>query len=91
VKKAAQMRLLAATDLVSARLVRIALDDDEETSDQLRAITAILDRAGIDGKQTVTIEVKPWQEALSALSAKASSGKKRKRAKVIDGQATEQL
>jgi hypothetical protein len=93
VKKAAQLRILAATDLASASLVEIALNRSEESGDRLRAILALLDRAGIDGKQTVTIEVKPWQDALQALVAnkskktpKKGSAKTKRKRTVIDGQ-----
>lgn len=95
IKKAAQMRILAAADLAVAGLVEIAVSRTRgtEDSDRIRATLALLDRAGIDGKQTVTIEVKPWQEALQALVTKDSkkskskgSGKKSKRRTVRDGQ-----
>jgi hypothetical protein len=93
VKKAAQLRILAATDLVTAKLVEVAVRDSTEDGDRIRAILALLDRAGIDGKQTVTIEVKPWQDALQALVGKQSkkapkkgSAKTKRKRTVIDGQ-----
>jgi hypothetical protein len=94
IKKAAQMRILAAADMATAELLTIALSHNRDTEDgnRLRAITALLDRAGIDGKQTITIEVKPWQEMLQSLVAKDSkkkhskgSAKKKRKRKVIDG------
>lgn len=94
VKKAAQMRILAAADMAVAKLVDIAVSSTRGTEDpdRIRAILALLDRAGIDGKQTVTIEVKPWQDALQALvsnkskkAPKKGSAKTKRKPKVIDG------
>lgn len=94
VKKAAQMRLLAASDLVAKQLVDIALSRKEETPDRIRAANSVLDRAGVDAKQTMTVEVKPWQKSLVDLEAKIISKKAKKKAKakagkVIDGKARE--
>lgn len=94
VKKNAQMRLLAASDLVAKELVDIALSRKEETPDRIRAANSVLDRAGVDAKQTMTVEVKPWQQSLVDLEAKIISKKAKKKAKakageVIDGKARE--
>jgi hypothetical protein len=94
VREAARSRLLAYSDLAVQEMINIARSKNEETSDRIRALNSILDRAGVDGKQTITLEVKPWQEALSGIEAALEGrkgGKKKKakakKGKVIDGTA----
>lgn len=85
VRTAARRRLLAATDLASAELIRIALSDrNASDADKLKAIGMILDRGGVDGKSTITLEVKPWEEVLKA-AAKKKTGK----SKTIIGEISE--
>lgn len=68
VKKAAQRRLAMAALPAADRLVYMALKKPKMSDkDRLRALAMILDRAGVEGKSTLEIEVKPWQEALKAL------------------------
>lgn len=68
VKKAAQRRLAMAALPATERLIYMALrKKDMSDSDRLKALAMILDRAGIEGKSTVEIEIKPWQEALQTL------------------------
>jgi hypothetical protein len=74
VRKAAHQRLLQAADPAAARLVHIALKKrNVEDKDRIRAITEILDRAGIQGKQTIELELKPWQELLQRLGGQLPS------------------
>jgi len=82
VKLAAEKRLLAASDLAVKGLINMAFDKKGvEDANRIRAMLAILDRAGLDGKQSVTIEVKPWQEALRAIGDGLSGKSKRKKNK----------
>jgi hypothetical protein len=65
VKKAAARRLAMAADPAAAELINIALKKPGVAdADRIRAIIAILDRAGIAGKSTIEIELKPWQNIL---------------------------
>jgi hypothetical protein len=69
VKKAAQTRLAMAADPAAAKLIHIALRKPGVVdADRIRAITAILDRAGISGAQVVELEVKPWQAILQRVA-----------------------
>jgi hypothetical protein len=71
VKKAAKQRLALAADRASAKLIHIALHKRGVADrDRIRAISEILDRAGIQGKQTIEVEVKPWQAMLQRISGK---------------------
>ncbi len=73
VKKAAQARLAMAALPAADRLIYMALRKPKMSDgDRLRALAMILDRAGVEGKATLEIEVKPWQEALKALMDRAS-------------------
>ena len=73
VKKAAQMRLAMAAIPAADRLIYMALRKrNMSDGDRLRALGMILDRAGIEGKSTVEIEVKPWQDALQSLFARTN-------------------
>jgi hypothetical protein len=75
VKKAAQRRLALASPLAADRLIYMALVKPRMAdSDRIRALLAILDRAGVEGKSTIEVEVKPWQEALSKLFVAAGAG-----------------
>jgi hypothetical protein len=89
VKRAAEMRLLAGADLAVQALLHIAfVKDDVSDADRLRAVVALLDRAGLTGKETVTLEIKPWQAAIQALADNAGGKKALKsgkgKHKVID-------
>lgn len=65
VRKAAQAALAQAALPAAERLIHMALKKrDIADADRLRAILAILDRAGVEGRQTVELEIKPWQEVL---------------------------
>lgn len=72
VKKAAQRRLAMAALPASERLIYMALVKPlMSDADRLKALLAILDRAGVEGKSVVEVEVKPWQEALKRLFERA--------------------
>lgn len=63
--KAARRRLAMAADPAAAKLIYIALKKPGVSdADRIRALTQILDRAGVEGKTTVEIEVAPWQSVL---------------------------
>jgi hypothetical protein len=65
VKRAAAAKLAMAANPAIEKLIHIALvKRGVDDRDRIRAICAILDRAGITGKTEITIEVKPWQDML---------------------------
>jgi hypothetical protein len=65
VKKAAARRLALASDPAAERLIHMALyQKDIADADRLKALVQILDRAGVAGKTTIELEVKPWQAVL---------------------------
>jgi hypothetical protein len=78
VRQAAQKRLAAAADYISSDLIKMASDKNVEDKDRLRAMIEILNRAGVDGKTTVTIEVKPWQDVLNQVASNVGKSNKRK-------------
>lgn len=75
VKKKAQQRLALAADLAAARLIHIATTKrGVEDKDRIRAIVEVLDRAGVQGKTTIEVEVKPWQAMLQRISGRLDGG-----------------
>jgi hypothetical protein len=89
VKRAAQRRIQATGDLAAQALIYLAFDKPNvKDGDRLKALLALLERAGLDGKQTMTIEVKPWQQALQAVAdgkrKKLKDGTRKKSKPVID-------
>jgi hypothetical protein len=65
VKAAAARRLALASDPAAEKLIHMALyQKNVADADRLRALVQILDRAGVAGKTTVELEVKPWQSVL---------------------------
>lgn len=77
VRKAAARRLTLAAVEAADRLVHIALyKKNVEDRDRIKAILAILDRAGVEGKTTVEIEIKPWQRILQAVYSEMPNGQK---------------
>lgn len=80
VKKAAQRRLGMAADAAAAKLLHIALyKRGVADKDRIKALVEVLNRAGVEGRTTVEIEVKPWQEVLATID------------NAVPGQATLQL
>lgn len=74
VKKAAQRRLAMAADPAAAKLIHIALNKPGvEDRDRIKALLAILDRAGIGGNVTIELEVKPWQDVLRRIAGRSAS------------------
>lgn len=70
VKKAAQRRLAMAALPASQKLVWIALHKKGVADkDRIRALIEILDRAGVSGKTTIEVEVKPWEKVLRSIYA----------------------
>lgn len=85
VKKAAQAALAVAALPAAEKLIHIALTKrGVADSDRIKAIVQILDRAGVEGKQTIEIEVAPWQKVLERVYA-AETGS------VIDAEEVEGL
>lgn len=75
VKKKAQQRLAMAADMATQKLIHIAITKrGVQDRDRIKAITEILDRAGIQGKQTIELEIKPWQQMLQRLQGKTEEG-----------------
>lgn len=75
VKKAAARRLMLAAEPAAEKLVWIALyKGDVADKDRIRAIIEILDRAGIAGKTTVELEIKPWQQILQRVYGQLPDG-----------------
>lgn len=57
VKRAAALRLLMAADSVAGELVRIALSKTASDATKVQAIFGILDRAGLNPRQAVDVDV----------------------------------
>jgi hypothetical protein len=75
VKKAAQKRLAMAADPAAAKLIYIALHKpDTEDKDRIKALLAILDRAGIAGAEKIELEIKPWQDVLRRVAGTLEGG-----------------
>lgn len=69
VRKAAQRRLGMAALPAVEHLLFIALEKKGVTDgDRLRALVEVLNRAGITGKETLVIELKPWQNMMQRLA-----------------------
>jgi hypothetical protein len=65
VRKAAERRLAMAALPAVDRLIYIALQKPGvEDRDRIRAIIEILNRAGLEGKTHIEMEIKPWQQIL---------------------------
>lgn len=65
VKAAAARRIALASEPAAEKLIHMALyKKDVMDADRLRALVQILDRAGVAGKTTIELEVKPWQKVL---------------------------
>lgn len=88
VKKAAQTALAMAALPAAERLIHIALRKrDVSDADRLKAIIQILDRAGVEGKQTVTLELAPWQATLQSIYANnlATEGEETPGRELVEG------
>lgn len=71
VRKAAANALAMAALPAAQRLIHIALKKrGVADSDRIKAIIQILDRAGVEGRQTIELEIKPWQEVLERVYQK---------------------
>jgi hypothetical protein len=65
VKKAAQATLARAALPAAEKLVHLAITKrGVSDADRIKAIIQILDRAGVEGKSTIELEIKPWQQVL---------------------------
>jgi hypothetical protein len=68
VKKAAQAALARAALPAAEKLIHIAITKRGVTdADRIKAIIQILDRAGVEGKSTIELEIKPWQHVLQTI------------------------
>lgn len=75
VKKAAQRALARAALPAAEKLIHIAITKKGVTdTDRLRAIIEILNRAGVEGKHTIELEIKPWQDVLQRVYASETGG-----------------
>lgn len=74
VKKAAARRLALASDPAAEKLIHMALYSKLVTDEvRLKALIQILDRAGVAGKTTIELEVKPWQAVLQRVYGQMST------------------
>lgn len=70
VKKAAQAALATAALPAAEKLIHIALKKGGVSdADRIKAIIQILDRAGVEGKTTIEIELPLWQKTLQGIYA----------------------
>jgi hypothetical protein len=67
----AKRRLEQAADVLVQRLLGFALDGDVPEATALAAIRDALDRAGLNPKTAVELEVKPWQDILGNVAGVA--------------------
>ena len=67
VKKAVRDLLVAAAPALAGKLIAIALEDKTEAKDSIRAILAVLDRAGIRGGIEVGPDVPGWKAVLEEM------------------------
>jgi hypothetical protein len=70
VQKAAEMRLLNAADSVIGALIGIALDTKQDAKARVQAINSVLDRAGIKGGSTITLDIPAYKEIAKDLFEK---------------------
>lgn len=65
VRKAAQRALATAALPAAEKLIHIALrKSGVSDADRIKALVQILDRAGVEGRSTIELEIKPWQAVL---------------------------
>lgn len=73
VRKAAQATLARAALPAAEKLVHMALTKKGVSdTDRIKALVQILDRAGVAGRQTIELEVRPWQEVLERVYTDAT-------------------
>ena len=68
VRQAAQRRLQNAADVLVQRLLGFALDGEAPDAVALAAIRDALDRAGLNPKTAIEIELKPYEQVLAGLT-----------------------
>jgi hypothetical protein len=68
-KAKAQRRLQQAADVLVQRLLSFALDGKVADPVALQAIRDVLDRAGLNPKQLVEVEVQPWERIYAGIAA----------------------
>ena len=69
VRKNALKNLLGAADDAVSELIRVALlKRNVSDADKIKAISQLLDRAGVVGKQEIEVTNKPWQKMLRSLA-----------------------
>jgi hypothetical protein len=91
VKRAAERRLLASLDIAVRGLLEIAFErPNVKDSDRITAMRLLMDRGGLDAKQTIQLEVKPYEKVIQRMAdgkGKKGKGKRKKsKHKVIDGE-----
>lgn len=73
VRKAAQAALARAALPAAEKLIHIAITKrGVSDADRIKALIQILDRAGVEGRQTIELEVKPWQKVLANVYGQAT-------------------
>ena len=84
VQAAARRRLEQAADVLVQRLLGFALDGEVADPVALAAIRDALDRAGMNPKTAIEIEVKPWEQVAVEGIARISRAESRQRRGIPD-------
>ena len=72
IKRKASENFERASDLLSLRVIGIALDDDVPPAVALAAAKDGLDRAGLGAKAEVSVELKPWEQLMGEIAGIAA-------------------
>lgn len=67
VQQAVKAKILTAADAIAGALISIAMDEKEKAADRIKAISTLLDRAGIRAGVEISGEIKGWQAVLKNL------------------------
>lgn len=67
VQQAVKAKILTAADAIAGALITIALDPQEKAAERIKAISTLLDRAGIRAGVEISGEIKGWQAVLKTL------------------------
>lgn len=80
IKRKAIENFERASDLLSLRVIGIALDDDVPPAVALAAAKDGLDRAGLGAKAEVSVELKPWEQLMGDIAGIATISRAEHRA-----------
>lgn len=75
VRNAAKMRLLGAADSLIGQLIAIAMDPKQDGRSRVMAINSALDRAGINGKIEISVEVPVYKKLAQSFEPGWDNGK----------------